>query len=83
MSMTRDEALLPAAHAITPSDHGGVVIVTTATCMIVVSLFLLARLVLRWPMTSGLYSDDAVIIGATVSRADRRETLDEDVIAEH
>lgn len=66
MASAADDALLPAAHAITASDHGGIVTITAGTCLVVVTLFLLSRLVLKWPVSCGLYGDDYAAIAATV-----------------
>lgn len=63
-----ESVLLPAAHAISPEDHGGIAMIVAATTLVVISLFLAARMILKTPFRGALYADDYLAIAATVSR---------------
>ncbi len=75
--MSSSSVLLPPAHAITPDDHAGYAVIASATCLVFVLLFLIAKLILRWSVLGDIYGDDWTAIAASVTLPNYAHSLHE------
>lgn len=73
---------------ITATDHSAFIFIATALCLVCTTLFLSARLVVRWPWSRSFGPDDWTTLSASVGRkfqreCDRTDFLDMRVVPEY
>jgi hypothetical protein len=74
--------------AITATNHSAFIFIATALCLVCMTLFLSARLVVRWPWSRSLGPDDWTTLSASVGRqvqqkCDQTDKLDMRIVPEY